>query len=56
MKRLTVERVETKYIICKGDDERLYAILPEEAPAGLKKGDRLTIDNEGVIAAEKPAK
>lgn len=49
MKKLTVERLETKYIICRGEDERMYAILPEEAPSGLKKGDKLIISDDGEV-------
>ncbi len=49
MKKLTVERLEKEYIICKGEDERMYALLYAEAPEGLVKNDKLIITNEGTV-------
>jgi len=49
MKKLTVDRLEKEYIICRGEDERMYALLYSESPEGLKKGDKLVITNEGTV-------
>ncbi len=49
MKKLTVERLEKEYIICRGEDERMYALLYNEAPEGLAKNDKLVITNEGTV-------
>lgn len=49
MKKLTVDRLEKEYIICRGEDERMYALLHSEAPEGLKKNDKLIITNDGTV-------
>ena len=49
MKKLTVDRLEKEYIICRGEDERMYALLYSEAPEGLVKGDKLVITNDGEV-------
>lgn len=49
MKKLTVDRLEKEYIICRGEDERMYALLYAEAPEGLAKGDKLVITNDGTV-------
>ncbi len=49
MKKLTVDRLEKEYIICRGEDDRMYALLYSEAPEGLAKDDKLIITNEGTV-------
>ena len=52
MKKLTVERLEKEYIICRGEDERMFALLYAEAPEGLAAGDKLVITNDGQVIKE----
>lgn len=49
MKKLTVERLEKEYIICKGEDERMYALLYNEAPENVKRSDVLIITDDGNV-------
>ncbi len=56
MRTLKVEKLEGIYVLCSDAEKKMYAIEQAEAPAGLKSGDILRIDDEGRIAVEKKAK
>lgn len=53
MKTLKVEKLEGIYVFCVDTEKKMYAIEQAEAPAGVKAGDFLKIDDEGVITLEK---
>ena len=50
MKILYVDKIDGALVICESDNEeetRRYALPMEDAPAGVKVGDCIVIDNEG---------
>ena len=52
MRIFIVDRFEDKFVICEGDEKRMFAILREEAPDNVKEGDCLVIDGEGNISID----
>lgn len=50
MRTLKVERIDGKYVFCKDEEKKYYAIEIGEAPAGVKPGNILEIDDEGNIS------
>jgi len=53
MKILKVERTDAKYVYCIDNDKKAYAIELAEAPAGLKAGNVIKIDDEGNITVSE---
>ncbi len=49
MRHLTVDRIDGVYAICEDKERKLFAIPRGDLPANLKEGDKLDIDDEGVI-------
>ena len=56
MRILKVEKLEGIYVFCSDSEKKMFAIEQAEAPAGVKPGDVLRIDDEGVITVEKRKK
>ncbi|MBQ9083573.1 MAG: DUF3006 domain-containing protein [Clostridia bacterium] len=52
MQYLTVDRLEGTYVICEDKDKKLFAIERTEAPAGVKEGDVLRIDDDGTLSVD----
>ena len=52
---LIVDRFEDQYVICEGDERKMFAIPKEEAPEGLAEGDVLNIDDEGNLTKDEAA-
>ncbi len=53
---MKVIRVEDKFVICEGEECRMFAIPVEEVASGVKTGDTIEINDEGealVIPAAK---
>ena len=55
MRHLTVDRLDGIYAICEDKDRRMFAIPKGELPASLREGDKLDIDDEGVITVNGKA-
>ena len=53
MRTLKVERIDSKYVFCTDKEKKYYAIEIAEAPAGVKPGTILSIDDEGNISVMK---
>lgn len=49
MRHLTVDRIDGIYAICEDKDRKMFAIPTVELPTNVREGDKLDIDNEGVI-------
>lgn len=49
MRHLTVDRIDGIYVICEDKDRKMFAIPKGELPANLREGDKLDIDDEGII-------
>ena len=49
MRKLIIDRMDGKFAICEGGEERMFAIPLEELPKEAKVGSALIIDDEGVI-------
>lgn len=49
MRRLTVDRIDGIYAICEDKERKMFAISTAELPANVREGDKLDIDDEGVI-------
>ena len=49
MRKLKVEKLEGIYVFCSDSEKKFFAIEQGEAPAGVKPGDYLQIDDEGQI-------
>ncbi len=52
MRTLKVERIDGKYVFCKDEEKKYYAIEIAEAPAGIKPGNILLIDDEGNLSVQ----
>lgn len=50
MRHLTVDRIDGIYAICEDKDRKMFAIPKAELPTSIREGDKLDIDDEGVIA------
>ena len=46
---LIIDRFESKYAICEGDDLKMFAIPRDEVPDGAKEGDCLVITEAGEL-------
>ncbi len=49
MKKLKVDRIDSMYVICIDKDKKFFALDVNEAPKNIKKGDKLTIDDNGKV-------
>lgn len=49
MKKLTVDRFDGIYAICEDKERKMYAIPTAELPANVREGDKLEINDEGII-------
>ena len=49
MRHLTVDRIDGIYAVCEDKDRKMFAIPLAELPSRVKEGDKLDIDDEGVI-------
>ncbi|HAH78124.1 MAG TPA: DUF3006 domain-containing protein [Ruminococcaceae bacterium] len=59
MKKLTIDRLEGKFAICRDADRKWFAIEISELPKGAAAGSSLTVDDERgtlSLAAEAPQK
>ncbi len=55
MRKLTVDRFDGIYAICEDEERKMFAIPTAELPANVREGDKLEIDNEGVISVNGEA-
>ncbi len=55
MRHLTVDRIDGIYAICEDKDRKMFAIPMAELPANVRSGDKLDIDDEGVISVNAEA-
>lgn len=55
MRKLTVDRFDGIYAICEDEERKMFAIPTAELPATVREGDKLEIDNEGVITINTEA-
>ncbi len=55
MRHLTVDRIDGIYAICEDKDRRMFAISKAELPASIREGDKIDIDDEGVITVNGKA-
>ncbi|HBG55762.1 MAG TPA: DUF3006 domain-containing protein, partial [Ruminococcaceae bacterium] len=46
MKKLTIDRLEGKFAICRDADRKWFAIEISELPKGAAAGSSLTVDDE----------
>lgn len=53
MRVLVVDRIENGYVICEGEEQRMFALVKDEAPAGVKEGDCIVIDDEGNLSVDE---
>ncbi len=49
---LVVSRFEDQFVICEGDEHKMFAIPKEESPQGLSVGDVLRINSEGELSVD----
>ena len=49
MRELKLLRFEGKYAICTDQDQRFFAIEIGELPKELRPGNRISIDDQGII-------
>ena len=49
MRSMKVVRIEDKFIICEGEESRMFALPVEEVAAGVKPGDTIEITDEGEV-------
>ncbi len=52
MRTLTIDRIDGKYVFCEDEEKKYYAIEIDEAPAGVKPGNILEIDDDGNISVK----
>ena len=55
MRHLTVDRIDGIYVICDNKERKMYAIPKSELPSGVREGDKLEIDDEGIISVNGKA-
>ena len=55
MRHLTVDRIDGIYAICEDKERKMFAIPKGEFPANLREGDKIDIDNEGVVSVNGKA-
>ncbi len=55
MRRLTVDRFDGIYVICEDEERRMFAIPTAEMPSGVAEGDKLEIDDDGIMSVNKEA-
>lgn len=55
MRKLTVDRFDGIYAICEDEERKMFAIPTAELPANVREGDKLEIDNDGVITVNAEA-
>lgn len=55
MRKLTVDRIDGIYAICEDKDRRMFAIPTSELPANVREGDKLEIDDEGIVTINAEA-
>ena len=55
MRHLTVDRIDGIYAICEDKERRMFAIPKAELPGSLREGDKLDIDDEGIITVNGKA-
>ena len=55
MRRLTVDRIDGIYAICEDKDRKMFALPVAELPRKVRSGDKLDIDDEGVITINADA-
>ncbi len=49
MRHLTVDRTDGIYVICEDKDRKMFAIPKAELSVTVREGDKLDIDNDGII-------
>ena len=49
MRSMKVVRIENKFIICEGEESRMFALPVEEVAAGVKPGENIEITDEGEV-------
>ena len=55
MRHLTVDRTDGIYVICEDKDRKMFAIPKSELPSGVHEGDKIDIDDEGVVSVNGKA-
>lgn len=55
MRNLTVDRIDGIYAICEDKDRKMFALPIAELPANVREGDKLEIDDEGIITINADA-
>ena len=55
MRHLTVDRIDGIYAICEDKERKMFAIPKGELPTNLREGDKIDIDNEGVVSVNGKA-
>lgn len=55
MKKLTVDRFDGIYAICEDNERKMFAIPTAELPANVREGDKLEINDEGIITVNAEA-
>lgn len=55
MRHFTVDRIDGIYAICEDKERKMFAIPKGELPANIREGDKLDIDDEGVITVNGKA-
>lgn len=49
MRIMTVIRIESQFVLCEGEEKKIFALPVEEVAAGVKAGDTIEISDEGEI-------
>lgn len=55
MRYLTIEKNEGPYTLCSDKEKRMFAIETKEMPDGAQPGNKIKIDNEGIITLDPEA-
>jgi len=49
MRTMKVIKIEDKFVLCEGDEKKIFALPVEEVAAGVKPGDIIEITDDGQI-------
>ena len=49
MRSMTVVKIEAQFVICEGEEKKMFALPVEEVAGGVKAGDTIEISDEGEI-------
>lgn len=49
MRIMKVIKIEDKFVLCEGEEKRIFALPVEEVAEGVKTGDTIEITDDGEV-------